>query len=134
MQCMDSENKRHIKDFNSHGVSYFVQYFERADDPADIWNDVEEKKAEIVNAVFSSKTSELCQVAKNVIEKAVRRKVFNRELGFSGLAVVRCGRQFVWYQLGYRYFFVAGSAGDSYELASSNGAYDANCGQIFLFP
>ncbi|KAH7710065.1 hypothetical protein AAVH_22643 [Aphelenchoides avenae] len=138
MQCMKSKGDRHVQSFNRHGVSYFVQYFNTTDLSVgfnDTWSQIHDNEAEIVGAVFSSKTQDLCKVATEEIEKAVDKNVFGLKGGFSGLAVVRCGRRFVWYQLGYRYFTVGRSAGPIFALVSANDmTYNANCGQIFLFP
>lgn len=49
---MDSKSYRYIKSFKSHGVSYFVQYFESADGREDIWKDVQRNKAQIASAVL----------------------------------------------------------------------------------
>ncbi|KAH7717334.1 hypothetical protein AAVH_15282 [Aphelenchoides avenae] len=138
MQCIESHSKGHIKIFNSHGVSYFIQYFNKSALSAGLngtWKDIHDKQSEIVDAVFSSETQNLCKAAKEKIEKAVDKKVFDLEDGFCGLAVVRCGRQFVWYELIYYYFTVGRTAGPSFTLTSANdGTYNPNCGQTFLFP
>ncbi|KAH7717335.1 hypothetical protein AAVH_15283 [Aphelenchoides avenae] len=140
MLCMESESKgnRHIQSFNSHGVSYFIQYFNTSDLSAGLnatWEAITKNNADIVDAVFSSKTNDLCKAGKSEIEKAVDKKVFGLEGGFSGWGVVRCGSQFVWYELGHRYFTVGRTAGPSFPLVSANdGTYNSNCGQIFLFP
>ncbi|KAH7699588.1 hypothetical protein AAVH_33305, partial [Aphelenchoides avenae] len=52
---------------------------------------------------------------------------------FHGFAAVRCGYEFVWYELGYTYFYAAYSSTD-YKWQKKGGAYDAKCGQIFFFP
>ncbi|KAH7687784.1 hypothetical protein AAVH_40663, partial [Aphelenchoides avenae] len=83
----------------------------------------------------SSETQNLCKAAKDEIEKAVNKKVFGLKDWFSGLVAVRCGREFVWYELGYRYFNVGRTAGPKFTLVSTNdGTYNSNCGQAFLFP
>ncbi|KAH7678382.1 hypothetical protein AAVH_41719, partial [Aphelenchoides avenae] len=53
--------------------------------------------------------------------------------GFGGFAAVKCGYKFVWYQLGYTYFYAAHSS-TKYKWEKKGGAYDAKCGQIFFFP
>ncbi|KAH7711296.1 hypothetical protein AAVH_21416 [Aphelenchoides avenae] len=138
MLCMESNSSRHIKSFNSHGVCYFIQYINTADLSAGLnatWDGIKKKNAEIVDEVFSSETQKLCKAAKDEIEKAVDKKVIGVKDGFSGLAVVRCGQRFVWYELGHRYFTVGRTAGPSFPLVSANdGTYKSNCGQLFLFP
>ncbi|KAH7697947.1 hypothetical protein AAVH_34963 [Aphelenchoides avenae] len=55
--------------------------------------------------------------------------------GFSAVAAVKCGRQFVWYELGYRYFAAAGVSNENYAITSGSvDSYNANCGQIMFFP
>ncbi|KAH7721349.1 hypothetical protein AAVH_11205 [Aphelenchoides avenae] len=46
---------------------------------------------------------------------------------------VKCGYEFVWYELGYTYFYAAHSS-TNYKWEKKGGAYDAKCGQIFFFP
>ncbi|KAH7717332.1 hypothetical protein AAVH_15280 [Aphelenchoides avenae] len=135
---MESGSRCHVKSFNNQGVSYFIQYFKTADLTVglnDTWKDIHDKETEIVDAVFSSTTHDLCKAATDEIAKSVHKKVIGVEGGFSGLAVVRCGNEFVWYELDYRYFAVGRTAGPSFALTSANdGTYKSNCGQIFLFP
>lgn len=52
---------------------------------------------------------------------------------FDGIAAVKCGYEFVWYELGYTYFYAAYSSTD-YKWQKKGGAYDAECGQIFFYP
>ncbi|KAH7702255.1 hypothetical protein AAVH_30592, partial [Aphelenchoides avenae] len=60
---------------------------------------------------------------------------FDGSGGFSAVAAVKCGRQFVWYELGYRNFAAAGVSNDDYVITSGNvDTYNANCGQIMLSP
>ncbi|KAH7724265.1 hypothetical protein AAVH_08153 [Aphelenchoides avenae] len=50
------------------------------------------------------------------------------------LTALRCGYEFVWYQLGYRYF-PAGYATGNYTLFTEGAnKYSEKCGQIFFFP
>lgn len=53
---------------------------------------------------------------------------------FPGVAAVRCGHEFVWYELAYRYFTAGRASGASFELSTNDTEYKPNCGQIFLFP
>ncbi|KAH7721355.1 hypothetical protein AAVH_11211 [Aphelenchoides avenae] len=63
--------------------------------------------------------------------------VFDHEVDlddFRGrVAAVRCGYEFVWYELGYTYFYAAHRSTD-YKWEKKGSAYDAMCGQIFFFP
>ncbi|KAH7698210.1 hypothetical protein AAVH_34700, partial [Aphelenchoides avenae] len=52
---------------------------------------------------------------------------------FGGVAAVKCGYEFVWYELGYTYFYAVYSSTD-YKWEKKGGAYDVKCGQIFFFP
>ncbi|KAH7693100.1 hypothetical protein AAVH_39870, partial [Aphelenchoides avenae] len=54
--------------------------------------------------------------------------------GFRALVALRCGYEFVWYELGYRYF-PAGFATGDYVLATKQGnKFKSNCGQIVFSP
>lgn len=87
--------------------------------------------------MFSSSSSkeDICKKAKEAITEEVG--TFLGEGKFLGIAVVKCGYKFVWYELGYSYF-TAGRIpqdGHHYILSTDNdGKYDANCGQIVFFP
>ncbi|KAH7717103.1 hypothetical protein AAVH_15465 [Aphelenchoides avenae] len=55
--------------------------------------------------------------------------------GFAGFAAVACGKKFVWYQLGYKYFAAAAVGGDALAINSTSiNSYNPNCGQIIFFP
>ncbi|KAH7707974.1 hypothetical protein AAVH_24789 [Aphelenchoides avenae] len=81
---------------------------------------------------ISSNSKDLCATATDVIGS----EAFEVDKGgFSSVAVVRCGYEFVWYELGYRYFTSGRTAGGSFVLTSHNdGKYNRKCGQIVLFP
>lgn len=53
--------------------------------------------------------------------------------GVGAVAAVKCGYHFVWYQLAYSYFHAA-ATNSPYTFASDGNKYDANCGQLVLFP
>ncbi|KAH7707975.1 hypothetical protein AAVH_24790 [Aphelenchoides avenae] len=136
--CLPKPNASSIAGYNEKGVNYFVHSYpaERNLTVFALWENIRKLEAGIVKAVFSSNSNDLCASAKSVIEKAVGRKVFKLDKeGFSSAAVVRCGYEFVWYELGYRYFTAGRTAGDVFELTSHNdGKYNRDCGQTFLFP
>ncbi|KAH7703105.1 hypothetical protein AAVH_29732 [Aphelenchoides avenae] len=138
MQFIESHNNCHVKSSNSHGVSYFIQYFKTSDLSVglnDTWDQSKDKEAKIVDAVLSSKTQVLCKAAKDQVRKAVDKEVFGLKDGLSGSAVVPVWFRFVWYELSYVNFTVGRTAGPSFTLTSANdGTYNSNCGQIFLFP
>lgn len=55
--------------------------------------------------------------------------------GFKALVALKCGYEFVWYELGYRYF-PAGYSTGNYTLSTDvENKYSWKCGgQIILFP
>ncbi|KAH7717423.1 hypothetical protein AAVH_15154 [Aphelenchoides avenae] len=53
--------------------------------------------------------------------------------GFHTMVALRCGYEFVWYELGYRYF-PAGYATNNHTLITPVGyKYADKCGQIIFF-
>ncbi|KAH7722984.1 hypothetical protein AAVH_09456 [Aphelenchoides avenae] len=134
--CHTIENNSSVHGYDEKGVNYFVKYYRTENDGCAnrLWTQkIQEKATDIVDAVFSTKNKNLCEKAKSDITEFVPT-AFSGRCGFSGVAAVRCGYQFVWYQLGYRYFTVGCTAGTNYTLTSANdGKYNSNCGQLFLF-
>ncbi|KAH7715847.1 hypothetical protein AAVH_16760 [Aphelenchoides avenae] len=52
---------------------------------------------------------------------------------FNAVAVIKCARKFVWYELGYRYFQAAWT--NSVDIPSEHESdYSSKCGRIVLFP
>ncbi|KAH7702865.1 hypothetical protein AAVH_29971 [Aphelenchoides avenae] len=138
MHCLLKPTRTSIQGINEGGVDYFVQFYtpERGNVLNSIWQRIKGMEAHIVNTVFSSRAKNLCTktwevitaVAKNALDGHAGSEVFS-------FAAVRCGYEFVWYQLAYRYFTVGRTAGSNYTLTSRNdNKYNPNCGQIFLFP
>ncbi|KAH7673293.1 hypothetical protein AAVH_42227, partial [Aphelenchoides avenae] len=80
----------------------------------------------------SPDTKDLCKEAGKKVRDVVAAST-NADCNFS-VAAVRCGYEFVWYELIYRYFTAGRAAGASFELSTDDTAYERNCGQIFLFP
>ncbi|KAH7707972.1 hypothetical protein AAVH_24787 [Aphelenchoides avenae] len=133
--CLPQPNGSSIAGYNEKGVNYFVHSYsaERNIGLAVSWEKISKREADIVDAVFSSESKDLCTTATCVIGS----EAFDIEKGgFSSVAVVRCAYEFVWYELGYRYFTIGRTAGVKAFVLSShnNGKYIRNCGQIFLFP
>ncbi|KAH7695187.1 hypothetical protein AAVH_37758 [Aphelenchoides avenae] len=122
-------------------VKYVVsRYRKRADKLQNLlrekWDAIEEKGDRILDATFSTTAF---NVSKRV-EEVERR--FEKEIGgaflsadgFRALVALRCGYEFVWYELGYR-CFPAGFATGGYTLATKqDNKYKYNCGQIVFFP
>ncbi|KAH7703113.1 hypothetical protein AAVH_29723 [Aphelenchoides avenae] len=123
----------------SKSVKYVVSRFPKRADQALIrvkWNAIEEKGNQILDATFSTKASNLAKRIEEV-ENRFRKDIDGAFLlvgGFRALVALRCGYEFVWYELGYRYF-PAGFATGEYVLATQQGnKYSSNCGQIVFFP
>ncbi|KAH7699610.1 hypothetical protein AAVH_33285, partial [Aphelenchoides avenae] len=100
------------------------------------WNAIEEKGNQILDATFSTKASNLSKRIEEV-ENRFRKDIDGAFLsagGFRALVALRCGYEFVWYELRYRYF-PAGFATGEYVLATKQGnKFNSNCGQIVFFP
>lgn len=75
----------------------------------------------------------MCEDAFKMIRDVVASSS-DTDCDFPDVAVVRCGHEFVWYQLAYRFFTAGRTAGTSFELSTGDTAYQRSCGQIFLFP
>ncbi|KAH7721340.1 hypothetical protein AAVH_11196 [Aphelenchoides avenae] len=86
------------------------------------------KKDAVLNHVFAKGNEDLCE---RLTAALTANEVDTRNYG--GVAAVKCGYEFVWYELGYTYFYAAHSSTD-YKWELKGGAYDAKCGQIFFFP
>lgn len=52
---------------------------------------------------------------------------------FHTLVVVKCAKQFVWYQLAYQYYQAAYTT-SLYKIEIGSGKYDSDCALIALFP
>ncbi|KAH7713722.1 hypothetical protein AAVH_18906 [Aphelenchoides avenae] len=97
----------------------------------DQWASIGKNASDILEATFSTRASNLTSRVKDV-EK--RFGPFLKKDGFRSLTALRCGYEFVWYQLGYRYF-PAGYATGNYTLFTEGAnKYSEKCGQIFFFP
>ncbi|KAH7714146.1 hypothetical protein AAVH_18484 [Aphelenchoides avenae] len=100
------------------------------------WGTIEKKGNETLDAIFSTSASNLSkriEEVENRFKKDIDGGAFLSVGGFRALVALRCGYEFVWYELGYRYF-PAGFATGDYVLAPEQGSkYSSNCGQIVFF-
>lgn len=55
------------------------------------------------------------------------------EDGFWALAALPCGYNFVWYELGYRYFPAGYATGNHTLVTKTGNKYSEKCGQIIFF-
>ncbi|KAH7709037.1 hypothetical protein AAVH_23704 [Aphelenchoides avenae] len=53
--------------------------------------------------------------------------------GFSAFVAVKCSYNFVWYELGWRYYTAARTTSE-YVLEKNSGTFNANCGQLIFLP
>lgn len=90
-----------------------------------------------------SDSDDLCNVRYEIEKKYLgegESLLYKAGSGFSAMVVVKCAYRFVWYQLAHEYFTVGRTPNDdpvmkTYTLTTASGdKYNANCGQIFLFP
>ncbi|KAH7715716.1 hypothetical protein AAVH_16897 [Aphelenchoides avenae] len=122
-------------------VKYVVsRYRKRAvhslDLPRANWVALQKKGNEILDATFSTSTSNLSKRVEEVENRFMKDidGPFLSAGGFRALVALRCGYEFVWYELGYRYF-PAGFTTDAYVLTTKqDNKYKYNCGQIVFFP
>ncbi|KAH7712706.1 hypothetical protein AAVH_19943 [Aphelenchoides avenae] len=99
------------------------------------WGAIETKGNQILDATFSTSTSDLSNrigEVENRFKKDMKGSFLSAG-GFRALVALRCGYEFKWYELGYRYF-PAGFATDGYVLMTQqSNKYKYNCGQIVFF-
>ncbi|KAH7662443.1 hypothetical protein AAVH_43596 [Aphelenchoides avenae] len=138
MHCPPNPTETSIQGINEGGVDYFVQFYtpERQNALNLVWQAIRGMEAHIVDAVFSTKAKNLCTKPNDLIAAVVKNALDGHEgPELFSFAAVRCGYEFVRYQLAYRYFTVGRTAGSNYTLSSPNdNKYNPSCGQIFLFP
>ncbi|KAH7704753.1 hypothetical protein AAVH_28052 [Aphelenchoides avenae] len=51
--------------------------------------------------------------------------------GFTAVIAVRCTNEFVWYELGWRYYKAAATTSD-YVVSRGDGEYSNSCGQLIF--
>ncbi|KAH7711169.1 hypothetical protein AAVH_21528 [Aphelenchoides avenae] len=93
--------------------------------------DLEKYEQQILDKTFSSPSNNLCETAARVLKDLLTLSIEETESAF---AVVRCGYEFVWYELGYKYFPAANSTSPYVLTSHPISDYISNCGQIILFP
>ncbi|KAH7668201.1 hypothetical protein AAVH_42959 [Aphelenchoides avenae] len=54
--------------------------------------------------------------------------------GFTAVIAVRCTNEFVWYELGWRYYFAAATTASDYVVSRADGEYSNSCGQLIFLP
>ncbi|KAH7695598.1 hypothetical protein AAVH_37340 [Aphelenchoides avenae] len=114
-------------------LNYFVLHADKrwAQPPEQAWHNLTRRKdamEEVLAHVFAQSNDDVC----GRLTAAVKDHVVDTNV-FGGVAAVKCGYEFVWYELGYRYFYAAYSS-TKYKWGTNGGGYDSKCGQIFLFP
>ncbi|KAH7712658.1 hypothetical protein AAVH_20000 [Aphelenchoides avenae] len=97
----------------------------------DQWASIGKNASYILEAAFSTPATNLTSRVKEVEE---RFGPFLTEDGFRALAALRCGYEFVWYQLGYRYFPAGYATGNHTLFTEGGNEYSEKCGQIVFFP
>lgn len=97
-------------------------------------------KGELVwNTIFKEKTDDLCgQVKKATANTELTRKgavLCSTDDpacgGFTAVVAVRCAFEFVWYELGWRYYEAAATTSE-YVLSRYDGEYNDACGQLIF--
>ncbi|KAH7704320.1 hypothetical protein AAVH_28489 [Aphelenchoides avenae] len=129
--CLLPKNKS--VDVGYRNLNFFVLYASAKRNAERACKDVKNRTAArvaVLDHVFAQSDGDLCKR----LEAALSDQKVNIN-AFGGIAAVRCGYEFVWYELGYTYFHAAESS-TPYKWEKKGGAYDskAKCGQIFFFP
>ncbi|KAH7698755.1 hypothetical protein AAVH_34148 [Aphelenchoides avenae] len=120
-------------------VNYFVKYTHTAVHAKTMKQKMKPKfaaleasKDSIVKAVFAGNHDNLCErVVVALRDKAVSGSI--EGTGFSAFVAVRCAYDFVWYELGWRYYTAARTTSE-YVLEANDGTFNANCGQLIFLP
>ncbi|KAH7721347.1 hypothetical protein AAVH_11203 [Aphelenchoides avenae] len=112
-------------------LNFFVLYAsndtkQTADEAWERLKDNVKARDAVLNRVFARSSDGLCGRLDTALKDI-------NTTAFHGFAAVKCGYEFVWYELGYAYFFAAHSS-TGYKWEKKGSAYDAKCGQIFFFP
>ncbi|KAH7721351.1 hypothetical protein AAVH_11207 [Aphelenchoides avenae] len=122
-----------VADVGYWNLNFFVLYANRSSEQRanQTWEEVKDNEVArdaVLGRVFAKSNADLCGRLRTVLSD-------NSIKGFGGFAAVKCGYEFVWYELGYSYFYAAYSS-TPYQWEMKGGAYDskAKCGQIFFFP
>ncbi|KAH7711175.1 hypothetical protein AAVH_21534 [Aphelenchoides avenae] len=122
------------KNYSVYGTHELVTYLAQPDFGDKLRpykTDLENHEQEILDKTFSSPSNSLCKTAANALNDVLGLSVKDKETAF---VVVRCGYEFVWYELGYKYFPAANSTSPYVLTTHANSDYSSNCGQIILFP
>ncbi|KAH7713526.1 hypothetical protein AAVH_19113 [Aphelenchoides avenae] len=62
-------------------------------------------------------------------------QTYTREAsGFTAVLAVRCTNEFVWYELGWRYYAAAVTTASDYVISRADGEYSNSCGQLIFLP
>ncbi|KAH7710736.1 hypothetical protein AAVH_21997 [Aphelenchoides avenae] len=128
-QCLFPKDK--FADLGYRNLNFFVLCANATRNAERACKDVKNRtvaRDAVLDRVFAKSDEDLCKR----LEAALNDQKINGN-AFGGIAAVRCGYEFVWYELGYTYFYAAESSTD-YRWEKKGGAYDAKCGQIFFFP
>ncbi|KAH7717111.1 hypothetical protein AAVH_15473 [Aphelenchoides avenae] len=124
-------------------ANYFVKYSRAAADIQTLKEKfvaLEAKKDRIIEAVFAESQDDLCKQVQFALgdqrSKRKRREaesVAMDDTAFTALVAVKCNYDFVWYELGWRYYTAARTTTE-YVLEKNDGTFDASCGQIIFIP
>ncbi|KAH7710727.1 hypothetical protein AAVH_21988 [Aphelenchoides avenae] len=128
-QCLFPKNKSLNVGYRN--LNFFVLYANKERNAERACKDVKNRTAAgdaVLDRVFAKSDEDLCERLK----AALSDQTININ-AFGGIAAVRCGYEFVWYELGYTYFYAAYSSTD-YKWEKKGGVYDSKCGQVFFFP
>ncbi|KAH7710718.1 hypothetical protein AAVH_21979 [Aphelenchoides avenae] len=122
---------------------YFVKYTQNAAVAATMkekFEALEAKKDRIIKTVFAESQRDLCERVHTALDdqrpKRERREVESdvlEDAEFSAFVAVKCSYDFVWYELGWRYYTAARTTSE-YVLEKNDGAFDASCGQLIFLP
>ncbi|KAH7717121.1 hypothetical protein AAVH_15483 [Aphelenchoides avenae] len=123
-------------------ANYFIKFSRNAQDIRSLkqqWEKILADKNTILDSVFSGKDMDLCdRVLSALGKRSQRRKRASladsvESTGFSAFVAVKCSYDFVWYELGWRYYTAARTTSE-YLLEKNGGTFNSNCGQLVFLP
>ncbi|KAH7709036.1 hypothetical protein AAVH_23703 [Aphelenchoides avenae] len=119
-------------------ANYVVKFTWNVDDAQELkekFKTLQWSKDRIFEIVFAESHDGLCERILNPPERQRWLDVYDSmgSSGFTAFVAVRCAYDFVWYELGWRYYKAARTTSD-YVLETYDGTFNASCGQIIFLP
>ncbi|KAH7710630.1 hypothetical protein AAVH_22086 [Aphelenchoides avenae] len=142
MHCAHSTDDISFNGTVERMANYFVKYMWNPTGFQSLkqkWEKILGDKNSVLDSVFSEKDGNVCDRVLSALSKRSQRKRRDatsdtlERTGFSAFVAVRCSYDFVWYELGWRYYTAARTT-SQYVLEKNGGTFSADCGQLIFLP